>query len=62
MVEKYGMLLQDADTAVALQKKELDTYYEIVLKNKLLAEVLIHNHEKWKSEAVQFTEQGMHCA
>ncbi|MED6183578.1 hypothetical protein PIB30_039078 [Stylosanthes scabra] len=59
LVTKYQTLLRNMSTEVALQKKELNTYYKTVSMNMLLAEVSDNNHEEYKREAVLFGEQGL---
>ncbi|TKY62142.1 Helicase protein MOM1 [Spatholobus suberectus] len=58
--EKYRMLHQKVDTEVALKGMELETKCKLVLRNKVLAEVWIHNLDSCERAVVaQCTEQGM---
>ncbi|KAG5055558.1 hypothetical protein JHK85_008068 [Glycine max] len=55
---KYKMLLQNVNTEVALKRTELETQCELVLRNKVLAQVWTHNLDSCEGDVVQCTEQG----
>ena len=55
---KYKMLLQNVNTEVALKRTELETQCELVLRNKVLAQVWTHNLDSCEGNGVQCTEQG----
>jgi len=52
------MLLQNVNTEVALKRTELETQCELVLRNKVLAQVWTHNLDSCEGNGVQCTEQG----
>ncbi|KAL5135335.1 Helicase protein MOM1 [Glycine soja] len=54
---KYKMLLQNVNTEVALKRTELETQCELVLRNKVLAQVWTHNLDSCEGDVVQCTEQ-----
>lgn len=55
--KKYDMLLQDAETALLKKRKDLDTCFNKVFVNKLLAEALVHKDIKAAGSSA--AQQGM---
>ncbi|RDX85738.1 hypothetical protein CR513_33021, partial [Mucuna pruriens] len=55
--EKYRMLLQNVNDEAALKGMELETHYKLVLRNKALAEVWIHELDSCERAVAQCTEQ-----
>ncbi|CAL5387887.1 unnamed protein product [Camellia sinensis] len=56
--KRYDMLLQDSETALVQEKKDLETYYNKVYVNKLLAKALTEKYDNTKAAGSHGTQQG----
>lgn len=55
--KRYDMLLQDSETALVQEKKDLETYYNKVYANKLLAKALTEKYDDAKAAGSHGTQQ-----
>ncbi|XP_028109332.1 uncharacterized protein LOC114308043 [Camellia sinensis] len=55
--KRYDMLLRDSETALVQEKKDLETYYNKVYANKLLAKALTEKYDDAKAAGSHGTQQ-----